>query len=354
MPSYKERVPLIKKIEERRKSRVLLYVTGDRPGLETQIHSDTYDFFVNLLDDMGVVGKISLILYTRGGSTLAGWAIANLIQHFCDEFEVIIPSKAHSTGTLISLGAKHIVMTKQATIGPIDPSVNSPLNPSIPGAAPDARVPVSVEAVNGFIELAKMNALNGEKTLDTQTVKDLLIELSGKVHPLVLGEVYRSKSQIQMLAKKMLDKSGIGQKKMKSVISFLCSESGSHDYTIHRREAIELGLPVEKPNETFYSEIKAVYDDFAAELKFTERWNPIGEIGANNELHYKNKRCLIETATGGSYYFLTEGKFSRTTIPIQMPLPQGVPMPMPAPPMQFHDNRIFEGWKYEKPGQTQP
>ena len=350
MPSYTERIDLLKKIERRRKSRALLYVTGDRPGLETVIHQETYDFFVNLLDEIGPVERISLILYTRGGSTLAGWAIANLIQHFCDEFEVIIPSKAHSTGTLMSLGAKHIVMTKQATIGPIDPSVNSPLNPNIPGAAPNAHVPVSVEAVNGFIELAKSNATS----LDGNAVKDLLIQLSNKVHPLVLGEVYRSKTQIQMLATKMLSKSGIAASKMKSIVSFLCSESGSHDYTIHRREAIDLGLQIEKPVSEFYKEIKALYDDIATELKLTERWNPTEEIGANIELHYKNKRCLIETTTGGSYYFYTEGKFSKVNA--QLPLP--MPMPMPVPPnavplnpmgVQFQDNRIFEGWKYEKP-----
>jgi len=354
MPSYAERIGLLKKIEERRKSRVLLYVTGDRPGLETQIHPETYDFFVNLLDEIGTGERISLLLYTRGGSTLAGWSIANLIQHFCDEFEVIIPSKAHSTGTLISLGAKKIVMTKQATIGPIDPSVNSPLNPNIPGAAPDARVPVSVEAVNGFIELAKSNS--GGK-LDGNAVKDLLIQLSNKVHPLVLGDVYRSKSQIQMLATKMLDRTGIAKNKVKPIVSFLCSESGSHDYTIHRREAIALGLQIEKPNEEFYREIKAVYDDFAAELKLTERWNPIGEIGSNPSLQYKNKRCLVETTTGGSYYFLTEGTFSRmqhqTLLPGMPPgaLPPGV-MPLNPAGVQFQDNRTYEGWKYEKPHAT--
>jgi len=354
MPSYTERIGLLKKIEQRRKSRVLLYVTGDRPGLETQIHPETYDFFVNLLDEIGVVDRISLILYTRGGSTLAGWAIANLIQHFCEEFEVIIPSKAHSTGTLISLGAKHIVMTKQATIGPIDPSVNSPLNPNIPGAAPDARVPVSVEAVNGFIELAKSNS----SELDGNAVKDLLIQLSNKVHPLVLGDVYRSKSQIQMLATKMLDKTGIAKNKVKPIVSFLCSESGSHDYTIHRREAIELGLQIEKPNTEFYSEIRAVYDDFAAELKLTERWNPIGEIGNNPALQYKNKRCLIETTTGGSYYFLTEGTFSRIQQQPHLPgiMPPGVlpPGAIPLNPagVQFQDTRSYEGWKYEKSNTT--
>jgi hypothetical protein len=347
MPSYRERIALLKKIEERRQSRALLYVTGDRPGLETQIHSEVYDFFVNLLDDIGIVDRISLILYTRGGSTLAGWAFANLIQHFCQEFEVIIPSKAHSTGTLMSLGAKHIVMTKQATIGPIDPSVNSPLNPNIPGAAPDARVPVSVEAVNGFIELAKSNT----KNLSGDAVKDLLIQLSNKVHPLVLGDVYRSKAQIQMLAKKMLTNAGVATSKMKSIVSFLCSESGSHDYTIHRREAAELGLPIEKPNEEFYKEIKALYDDFAAELKLTNKWNPVGELGTNSTMTYKHKRCLIETATGGSYHFLTEGNFSRVQTQPQLPMPiqmaQGASVPVFPAGVQYQDNRTFEGWKHE-------
>ena len=55
--------------------------------------------------------------------------IANMIRLFCDEFEVIVPSKAHSTATLICLGADRVVMTKQATLGPIDPGINDPPNP---------------------------------------------------------------------------------------------------------------------------------------------------------------------------------------------------------------------------------
>ena len=52
-----------------------------------------------------------------------------MIRLFCDEFEVIVPSKAHSTATLICLGADRVVMTKQATLGPIDPGINDPPNP---------------------------------------------------------------------------------------------------------------------------------------------------------------------------------------------------------------------------------
>jgi hypothetical protein len=36
--------------------------------------------------------------------------------------------------------------------------VNNALNPQVPGAGPDARVPVSVEAVNGFLEFNNVKA----------------------------------------------------------------------------------------------------------------------------------------------------------------------------------------------------
>jgi hypothetical protein len=138
---YSDRLALYKKIEEMRESRVLLYVTGDRQNLETRIHSEVGDFFADHLDTFCLPKKISLIIYSRGGDTLAGWMILNMIKLFCDEVEVIVPSKAHSTATLICLGANKIVMTKQATLGPIDPSVNTPLNPQVPGAPPSARLP---------------------------------------------------------------------------------------------------------------------------------------------------------------------------------------------------------------------
>jgi hypothetical protein len=328
---YVSRIPLIQAIEKRRSSRAILFVTGDRPGLETQIHEEVYDYFVNLLDDIGMVERISLILYTRGGSTLAAWAIVNLIQQFCQVFEVIVPSKAHSAGTLMSLGARHIVMTKQATLGPIDPSLTTPLNPEIKGAPPEARYPVSVEAVNGFIEFAKSSM--GEP--DCHAVKDLLIQLSNHIHPLVLGQVFRSKSQIGMLGRKLLESSGTEADRIQSIISFLCSESGSHDYNIHRREARSLGLPLEKPDDHFYKEIKAVYDDFANELALTTKWDLVAAIGPQQTAPYSNKRCLLESTTGGSYFFATEGRLGKVQVKNQA--------------FQIQDTRTFEGWRYEQP-----
>ena len=149
----KDRLQLYKEIENERNSKLLVFITGDRPNLETQISSEMQDYFVNHLDKFNLPDKISLFLYTRGGDTMAAWSLINLIKQFCKSYEVIVVAKARSAGTLISLGANKIIMTKQATLGPIDPSLNSPLNPQNPAFPqnPHARVPVSVESINSTV-----------------------------------------------------------------------------------------------------------------------------------------------------------------------------------------------------------
>ena len=210
---YTDRLSLYKEIEAQFNSKLLVYVTSDRRGLETQIAQDVIDLFIEHLDTIGVVPKISLYLYTRGGDIAAAWNIVNLIKIYCDELEVIIPHKAHSAGTLISIGAHKIIMTKQATLGPIDPSVNTPLNPVVNNGS---NYPVSVEAVKGYVALAKEEL--GVK--DDRALADVLIKLSEDVHPLVLGQVFRTRAQIKMLAKKLLPAQVSDPEKVSEIINF--------------------------------------------------------------------------------------------------------------------------------------
>lgn len=332
---YRERKTFYQQLQAKRNSKVLVYVTGDRPGMETRIASDVYDYFVNQLDRIGKASKISLYLYTRGGDTLAAWSIINLIHQFSDDVEIIVPSKCHSAGTLMSLGASRIVMTKQATLGPIDPSVNHPLNPQIPGAPPDAKVPVSVEAIEGFIQLAKEECISTRKANSDA----ILSILSQKIHPLVLGQVYRARAQIRMLAARLVVRQVKDKKMIDKIIKFLSSQSGSHDYTIHRREARdELGLNIEKPDDSLYAIIKNIYDDIEKEMELASKFDPNSYMGADQVKPYNFRRCIIESIDGGSYYFSSEGTMSRQQIQAQPGVLQNV----------IQDKRSFEGWKYEK------
>lgn len=341
---YKNRIENYKWLEDNRASKLIVYFTGDRPGMETQIAPDVLEYFSEQLDKIGKVNKISLMLYTRGGDTMAAYSLVNLVRQFCNEFEIIIPSKARSSGTIISLGADHIMMTKQATLGPIDPSLNSPLNPQNPQIPnnPQARIPVSVESIQGFFDLAKNELkLNAESNL-----KEVLLNLAEKVHPLVLGNVYRSRTQIQMVARKLLQKQ-LGNEqveKIDKIISFLCSDSGSHDYAIYRNEAKdELGLSIEKPDDEQYSKIKAVFDDIRNELKLLEPFNPNIELAGSASIEYICRRVLLESIQGGTDVYVSEGTLTKTT--------QVINQPPPLPPIVrglIENQMNFEGWKHEE------
>ena len=332
---YIDRLEDYRLLEQKRDSKLLVYITGDRPGLETQISPEVADYFLHHLDLFNLPPKISLFLYTRGGNTLAAWSIVNLLRMFSDNFEVIVPSKALSSGTLICLGADSILMTKQGTLGPIDPSINTPLNPQVPGAPLTAKVPVSVEAIKGFISLAK----DEFGIAEDGNLKDVLIKLADMVHPLVLGEVYRARTQIQMLARKLLTYQINDAENVERIISFLCSDSGSHDYTLNRREAHnDLGLNVANPDIETYQIIKRIYDNISKELELSIPYDPKGLIGNSPSVDYNFRRCLIESILGGTHVFISQGTLNQQQIQSQPNMP---------PQTAINDKRVFEGWRHE-------
>lgn len=252
---------------------------------------------------------------------------------FCDEFEVMIPLKALSAGTLISIGADRVIMTKQAALGPIDPSVNNPLNPQATIGGQSKQVPVSVENVRGYLDAAREELkIRGE-----QALASVLLDLSSHIHPLVLGEIFRTQTQIRFLAEKLLRRQVGDRKKVKSIIDFLCADSGSHDYTINRREAMDLGLSIEKPSDALYGLLRKIHLSYSEELNLLEPYVPQATLNgkARNKLvQYTITRALVEGVDGGCYGFVSEGSCKRIQISTNAGPQDGI-----------HDERTFEGWR---------
>ena len=333
---YGSRIELYRKLEEKRQSKILLYVTGTRPGLETQMHPEVVDMFVEHLDvfysSCGRCEKISLILHSYGGVLMVGWTLINLLRMYCRKLEVIVPFKAHSAATLLTIGADNIVMTKQATLGPIDPNVNGPYNP-LQSQPFIGTKHVSVEHVYGYLDLA----IKYNKNIDV--IKEAFAALSREVHPLALGQIAKSQVQIRMLASKLLNKSSFKrtEKEKQKIINFLCSDSGSHDYTINRDEARDLKLPIETPSKDLYEIIWEMYCDLKFEMALNTPFNPMVELGVGNGLkEVRQVRALIESVDGGSHQFVT----CATIRPAQI-------MPdVQMPPFTYEISK--EGWEYVK------
>jgi hypothetical protein len=140
-----------------------------------------------------------------------------------------------------------------------------------------------------------------------------------------------------MLAERLLSQQVQDPEKISKILGFLCSESGSHDYTIYRREARDaLGLNIEKPTAERYILIKQIYGDLAGELKLTTPFDPNVELGGAPTCNYSHRRSLIESVGGGSHSFRSEGTLTKRQIQVGPQVQEGI-----------EDRRIFEGWKHE-------
>jgi hypothetical protein len=56
---FKDRLRLYERLEADRGSNVIVYITGDRRGLETKISAEVVDLFIHHLDYIGVVDKLT-------------------------------------------------------------------------------------------------------------------------------------------------------------------------------------------------------------------------------------------------------------------------------------------------------
>ena len=143
--SREKRLEFIQKIQELRGSKVIVYFTGDRPGLSSQIAEDAvlpiYRHLLQINTNSSEGKKIDLFLYTRGGDVSVPWRVVTMIREFCEEFSVLIPYKAYSAGTMIAIGSDNVIMGKKAELSPIDPT----LVKSISGATNVPPPEISVE-----------------------------------------------------------------------------------------------------------------------------------------------------------------------------------------------------------------
>jgi len=330
--SRKDRVELIHRIEEKTKSRILVYITGDRRGLETKIAFDVFPFCLQHLSKMGHQEKISLYLYSTGGITMAGYALVNLIREYCNFFDVIIPFKALSCATLIALGADNIVLSKMAQLSPIDPSVQSPLGPIPPkmtSTSMQMPIPVSVEDVIGYLDLAKEQGFKNEETL----IK-VFEELSKKVHPLILGQVFRTRQQIVFLAKNLLRHHISDEDKINGITNIIYKGRFSHDYIIGHKEAVKIGLSVTEPNPDLEEDIMDLFLQYNELLELSRPYNPETILGVDEVSTGVFNRAIIESV-GLTHVFRTIKEVKRTQI---------TPPAVPTPTIGYQERILNESW----------
>lgn len=213
----------------------------------------------------------------------------------------LIPEKCHSAGTLFVLGANEIFMSKAATLTPIDPSISGPLSPAMEvGPGQRLPVPVSVESVAGYRTLIKE-----DWRLDDEASGVAFRILAEKINPLVLGDVYRSREQIERLARGLLNRHRKDEKNVQNIVDQITRGLGSHDYLISRSEARELlEAQMAKDDNALEKLIWDLFLDFSAEMKLGQIFDPgmmvHAAVQAGGRLPVLEEQSVVRVETEGA------------------------------------------------------
>jgi hypothetical protein len=360
---YNERKEIIKKIERLRQRKLISLCNFDRMGdnalmgLNTHFDANFKECLYTVLNNtVNNGGKIDVFLYTRGGDTNSVWPIVSLIHEFDPDFEVLIPFRAHSAGTLLVLAAKKIVLTKLSELSPIDPTTGNLFNPIDP-TNNKKRLGISVEDLNAYSDFIKTSlGLNSDKseiinTTNTKIMQEFIDKLINTVHPLAIGNVHRIHKLIVKLAKKLLELHPTNGRDNDSIIAKLTSESYSHLHIINRNEAKDI---LGKEQVIFAdSELEVEINDLLIQYEedFSLR-NPLFLARLmEQEVANKDFRFVggVVESIECSYSFNTEGKitqFSKLPPNVTIQLPPGQLMPLiPGLPREYYIELREQKWE---------
>jgi ATP-dependent protease ClpP protease subunit len=308
-----------KKISELAKLRevdeVITYITGDKVPedlFSTQIAGDVIPLFYKHLSKIGQKNKISLFLYTIGGQLEAPWPIISLIRNYCKEFEIIIPFKALSAGTLMALGADKIVMTPLSFLSPIDPQGSF-----IVGGQPKK---IEVEDVTSFVNFAK----NKVGVAEQHALSELMKTLTSEVPPSVIGSVNRAHFLIRNLATNLLKthKGKMDEHQVTIIVESLTEKLYSHKHLISRKEAKEtLGFKNIIDYATVKEEelINDIFKSFSDEMMLDTMFRPEDLIKDKDQEILILKRGILHTSNMEHAYMTEYIIQKNANIPPQPP-----------------------------------
>jgi hypothetical protein len=327
-----ERVPLIEQIERVRESRVLVYVTGDRPPAGSQLANDALRPLYDHLREMGKVEKLDLFIYSRGGDIDVPWRIASALRRASDTWNVLIPFRANSAATLLSLGADEIVLGPLAELGPIDPFMNLQRQVGQPGGPPMfMQDNIGIEDLMAYVKFVNERA----GLSDQEALTASLGHLANRLDPISLGAAYRTHTHIREVAKRMLlsRKQPPTEQTMATIIETLAERVYAHGHAIGGSDALEMGLPVVQEQESELStllwDLLTAYEDH---LKLLTPIDPITAVASDDVFTEHTVAGVIESVWG-LHEFTGELEIrARRQIPPNLSVSMNMPIQLPALP----------------------
>lgn len=296
-----DRAQLIKALEKERQSKVLVYVTGDRAPAGAQIGDDAMRPLHSVLRQQGSAKKLDLFIYTRGGAIDVPWRIVTALRQYSSSWNILVPFRANSAGTLIALGADQIVMGPQAELGPIDPSITVMRRASQPGGdGTPVQDTVSVEDVMAFVTFVQSRC----KIQNEGALSSMLQKLTDRLDAVSLGHVYRNHAHIRDVATRILKsrRRPPPAKAIRGIVRTLAEKVYTHGHAIGCKEANQIGLPVMAATDGENKAMWALLEQYEQDMKLREPIDP-GAIAAAHDAWTDDLVMAVVESTAQCYEY---------------------------------------------------
>ncbi|HEY9162913.1 MAG TPA: peptidase [Desulfomonilia bacterium] len=224
---------VIQKIELIRSSTVISYMAAQNALVGPEDAGMLVDTIEMMLPSSRKLTRLDLFLHSPGGFLDSAYKIVRICKEYSEEFNVIVPLAAKSAATVITLGAKEILMTVIAELGPIDPIIQHPYKP-------DVRVPArSIKDFFAFL----ISTESTEKILVDPQFK---AQMSSLLDPYLIGTYQTALNSSKQIAEKLLKENALKDRPelIDETVKKLSETYYSHSYVIDRNEAREIGLNV--------------------------------------------------------------------------------------------------------------
>ena len=301
-------------------SKVICFLTSDRPNTRMLLSRDCPKIIQQHLDKAEYYEKLSLYFLSLGGDLDVPWELVTLLRSHCKKLQVIIPYTCHSAATLFAIGCDELVVGRRGQLSPTDPTLHVRQGTDEKASTTE----FGVEDINAFVKFVQGTLGNAF----TKYGHEALNKLIDTVPPHLLGSINRNYFRSRLLIEKMLALSGkkYTSAAKKRIINLLTVGYFSHQHFISRAEMInELKLPVvEAEKLKIDGLIWDLYEDYANEFQSRKPFFSQAEFhnAEENPLTLELKGKYVESRDRSDVYVETR-VLSGTAMPnFQFTAPQ--------------------------------
>jgi hypothetical protein len=237
-------------------------------ALEQSVRDGFFHSRAELADCKGA----ALVIDSPGGYARDAYEIARLFQRHCGNFVAVVPRRAKSAATLLTLGAR-ILMAEDAQLGPLDAQVWDPEREEYSSALNEVQAleRLHTQAVEEIDQMVPL--LVGRTGKKMETILPLVLDFVAKMKRPLLEKIdtvhytqqSRSLKEAEDYAIRLLEASGL-YPNSRNVAARLVNRYSDHGFVIDRNEAGQF-LRVIQPKTTGVTEALAILADYLTDNK---------------------------------------------------------------------------------------